>query len=408
MIPSSRPLPTWLETLAERQGDLIYDISQSLLWNPVIAPHAYRSIFRQILRQGRKERFERYERPWVLSIAVEVLARYAARHPVRITPSEQVMLDSNPNPKSRLRHFDSYFHRLPFKSQAALLLMHKYKLEPRDVCATLGLPIPSLELQIEQSLRQLEDWIWSEAPSDPEAHRKEMLELIGDQSLSIRSDDLKFNPLKSKWRTPTLKQDWKKIWNELPAPIRLLAESGLIVVGMLVLIQLTPRLRLLYEQHIDRRLQGLIESESQLAANLPLSRGRSETADPALHDSEYSEEAELESDHDQIKVGRSEIWRFNVKTDSPAIMRGKIIQAFQMLGLPQETPGMGGIEAPGGIQFDILVPQSAVPGIKQELEKLIPDLPAQGYNELFTWYKNRSKKPIPSGYSRVVIWLSQI
>ncbi|RYZ67776.1 MAG: hypothetical protein EOP09_10485 [Proteobacteria bacterium] len=287
-------------------------------------------------------------------------------------------------------------------------MTYKYKLEPKDVGACLSLPIPSLELQINQSLRQLEEWIWSEVPLDPEKHQKEMITLIGEQTLSIRSDDLKSNPLKSYWRSPVFRRPWKKLWADLPAPVRLLVESGGIVVGMLLLIQLTPRLRLLYEQHIDRRLQRLIETETEQNSKLPLARGTSDSSDPALHESDYSEDSELESDHDQIKVGRSEIWRFNLKTDSPALVRGKIIQSFQMLGLPDSTPGLGGIEAPGGIQFDILVPQSAVSGIKQELEKLIPGLPAQGYNELFTWYKNRSKKPIPSGYSRVVIWLSQI
>jgi len=36
--------------------------------------------------------------------------------------------------------------------------------------------------------------------------------------------------------------------------------------------------------------------------------------------------------------------------------------------------------------------------------------PCVSFNRVntFTWYKNRSKKPIPNGTSRVVIWLSQI
>jgi hypothetical protein len=71
-----------------------------------------------------------------------------------------------------------------------------------------------------------------------------------------------------------------------------------------------------------------------------------------------------------------------------------------------------GVNAPGGIQFDLLVPQSAVARLKQELLQLAPpppdglaDTPA---GETFTWYKIKSKRKIPAGKARVVIWISQI
>jgi DNA-directed RNA polymerase specialized sigma24 family protein len=404
----------WVQSLNEKYGDLLFDFSQSMLWNPLIAPEAYRAIFRRLSRYKNKAHYVKYERPWVLSIALKVLQKYTWKNPVKITPSEQVMLDSNPSPKARLRHFDSYFHRLPFLSQVALLLRFKYNLPLEEIGATLDLPAPSLSLRIDQAIRRLQEWIWGDESIDTQAtQEKKIIELLSDQPHSIRTDELRENPMHNRWRRPKLNRDWKKVWIDLPAPIKLSIESLGIVAVIFGSIHFAPLVREIYERKMDERLQGLIETNDG-RLSIPLQRGRTEgSTDLSIADSEYSggdETTEAESDHDEIKVGRSEIWRFNVKTDSPAQMRTKIIQSFQNLGLPQDTPGLGGVEAPGGIQFDILVPQSAVAGIKQELERHLPSLDESGnnYNDLFTWYKNRSKKPIPSGYSRVVIWLSQI
>ena len=57
----------------------------------------------------------------------------------------------------------------------------------------------------------------------------------------------------------------------------------------------------------------------------------------------------------EIHVGKAEVWRFNMKTDSPHDMRPKIVKLLSDLKIPQNTVGFAGIEAPGGIQFDLLV-----------------------------------------------------
>jgi hypothetical protein len=71
------------------------------------------------------------------------------------------------------------------------------------------------------------------------------------------------------------------------------------------------------------------------------------------------------------------------------------------------------------------VPQTVIPQLKSQLEKLTPLATADGTqadaeeaaeqepgarmpNGPFTWYKNKSKRVLPSGKSRVVIWLSLI
>ena len=418
---SAKPTP-WVQSINDKYGDLLFDFAHSMLWNPTIAPEAYRSIFRKIARYSRSPHYVKYERPWVLSMALRVLQLYTWKNPVKITPSEQVMLDSNPSPKARLRHFDSYFHRLPFLSQVALLLHHKYHLPLDEIAATLDMPSPSLSLRIAQALRRLEEWIYGSDPSgdDRHDHERTLIALLAEQPHSVRSEDLKLNPIRRRLGIPNLRQDWRKVWRDFHPLLKLTIESVLIVVVIFGSIHFAPIFREIYERKMDERLQSLIETEESRLGSMPLARGRAEgsAAPGAGGDVLYSEggdsggdESEpAESDHDEVRVGRSEVWRFNVKTDSPAQMRAKIIQSFRNLGIATDTPGLAGVEAPGGIQFDILVPQSAVVGIKNEIERHLPSLDESrnNYNDLFTWYKNRSKKPIPSGYSRVVIWLSQI
>ena len=176
------------------------------------------------------------------------------------------------------------------------------------------------------------------------------------------------------------------------------------------------------------------ENKTAVEDTVPLARGNvvatatttapgAESAAPAGSD-DYSGEDESESDEvassdmggaddEGLRVGSSEIWRFNLKTDSPHEVRHRIEQILGDLHVPASTPGFGGVEAPGGIQFDLLVPRGIVLELKKQLQKLSPkQVPAEGATvasaDNFTWYKNRSKRKIAEGRARVVIWLSQI
>jgi hypothetical protein len=101
-----------------------------------------------------------------------------------------------------------------------------------------------------------------------------------------------------------------------------------------------------------------------------------------------------------------------LKTDSLREMQPRIVAILVGLDVPKETPGIGGIEAPGGIQFDLVVPSSAVASLMAQLKKLPTssrDAAADsvGTPTAFTWYKNKSKRKLANGKARVVIWLSQ-
>lgn len=160
MAKTSAKSDEWIDGVVLTYGDLLYDLCQTMLWSPADAPDAYRSILRLLARRRRTERFTRYERPWILQIAFRELRGMKRRSPRLLTPAEQVMLDSNPDPRARLRFFDSYFHRLPIESQCLLILRDKYGIPISEVAAILEVPEASARLQRLQSLRMLESWIY--------------------------------------------------------------------------------------------------------------------------------------------------------------------------------------------------------------------------------------------------------
>jgi hypothetical protein len=113
-------------------------------------------------------------------------------------------------------------------------------------------------------------------------------------------------------------------------------------------------------------------------------------------------------------VQEGEIWRFYIRTESPRDVRPKIQQLLKSLDLGEYSTNANGLEAPGGIQFDLLVPKANVTPIKQEVDKLAQAILQETGNlnlnlsQVFTWYRSKSKKPIPAGKTRIIIWLSQI
>lgn len=152
---------SWIDRVHRTYGDMLYDLCQSLLWSVADAPEAYRSILRTLKRQALLGRYEKHERSWIFQIAFRELKKLSKRTHRSLTPAEQVMLDSNPDPKARMRFFDSYFHRLTVESQFILLLRDKYGFPMEEIASALEAPEDSLKLQRLLAFRQLESWIWS-------------------------------------------------------------------------------------------------------------------------------------------------------------------------------------------------------------------------------------------------------
>lgn len=230
-------------------------------------------------------------------------------------------------------------------------------------------------------------------------------------------------------------------WDRTPWFVRAGIEGIGIALVVLVVVATVPKIRSVYERSLEMRLSDFRLSDffggkgiDDEIANLPLARGKTTAAgaeggEPAVAQDEFLGEEEGEDDLDtigkpskaqpDIHVGSSEVWRFNLKTDSPHDLRPKVVQLLRGVDLPANLPGIGGIEAPGGIQFDIIAPQEIVAKIKTELQHIAGDssirsLESRTVNPLnslssdaFTWYKVKSRRTIPQGKARVVIWLSQ-
>lgn len=153
-----------VETIVRLYGDLIFDLCESVLWSPANAQLALRSILKEIRKRHPANAYEHHQRAWVLRVALTELKSFAARHKPRLTASEQIELDANPDAEDRLRHFGSFFRRLPQDDQILLLLKDKYGIPYPEIASALGVPESSLKIQRQQALLALDEWLWEAQP----------------------------------------------------------------------------------------------------------------------------------------------------------------------------------------------------------------------------------------------------
>jgi RNA polymerase sigma factor (sigma-70 family) len=150
-----------VDRIVQLYGDLIFDLCESVLWDPHEAQTVFRAVLKDIRTALRGNRYTDYERPWILRIAFERL-RKVSRQSRKVTASEQIQMDASQNVAARLKQFEMYFHRLATEDQMLLLLRDKYGLPYPEIASAIGLPEGSLKQQRQQALRSLDDWIWAE------------------------------------------------------------------------------------------------------------------------------------------------------------------------------------------------------------------------------------------------------
>jgi len=143
-------------------GDLIFDLCESVLWNPQNTQVVFRIILQELRHCLRAQPYKTYERAWVLRIAYEKISFFAEKYARRLTAAEQIEIDSNPNVSIRLKNFDAYFYRLNLQDQILLLLRDKYGIPYPEISAAMQRPEGSLKISRQQALRTLEEWIWDQ------------------------------------------------------------------------------------------------------------------------------------------------------------------------------------------------------------------------------------------------------
>ena len=284
------------------------------------------------------------------------------------------------------------------------------------------------------SIDHLDGFLKGQAQREADAHiegctkcRERLSHFIG---LSNSINQIPRNPLPLALKRTNLKSnffdeitrfDFRKIhnhWLKAPWYFRATAEASGILALVLLIVWFIPMVRESYEKRVEKQLDALqLEQlaydykkagESDEHAHAPLERAQSNTESTAL----MGTEGDTDDDTEVTKASKGQIWRFILRTDTPKEVRPKIIQALLDLKIPKETPKIGGVEAPGGIQFDLLIPTELTVELKSKLDKLSEtvsaptNLPAG--TDILTWYKLKSKTPIPAGKTRIIIWISQI
>lgn len=257
---------------------------------------------------------------------------------------------------------------------------------------------------------------------------------------TVRSSPMSQQPVRAEAGGPRMDPNAKpgsRNWIKTPWYIRSGIEGIGIAIVVLLIVGAVPRLRTWYETSLEKRLESFnladfISSQfdsddASETGDLKMSRGKSATGATTgtdgvaseAHDEfsgEEEEEEEKPTKGRPLRLGNSEVLRFNVSTDQPLEFRAKVIQLLKDLGVPGDSAGIGGVQAPGGIQFDLIVSNGVAQQLQKQIQKLAGSMPKtfskSGAPEItgreaFTWYKVRSRRNIPAGKIRVVIWLSQ-
>jgi hypothetical protein len=249
-------------------------------------------------------------------------------------------------------------------------------------------------------------------------HYRAILKTLAGQPRIPLPPVLKKSAKKS--RLPKLEILWMNLgrWEKLPWYIRTVIEGFGIVLVVLVGISSAPKIRALYEKSVEHSLSdykdniNLGHSTPEGESVPPLEVAANATQEGRASDDEIAGEADSAPSANG-HFGHSQLWRFTLKTVSPDELRPLVVKALTELKIPPTTPGLGGIQVPGGIEFDLIVPETVVSELKGILHKLVAK-PGEIQSETepeksenFSWYRVHSKQKLPDGKSKVVIWLSQ-
>ena len=256
------------------------------------------------------------------------------------------------------------------------------------------------------------------------AHQRALIQAIAGISrqqlpLAFRQNPEQYRPRRLGWYHRS------KDWRALPAPLRGGIEAIAIASGILILILMIPRARLVYETSIRDQLEALKISEFLRRTVEPQTGPTQSLA--ATEDSEddvsseYAEDSETTDDAPGAQ--RGEVWRINVRVANLRDAQTRAQEILAKNGASRVESGALGIDAPGGVQFDLMIALEKVSDIRKSFRTLaLPDPePADAtgsditestkplpLRQSFTWYKSRSKEPVPEGKARLVIWISQM
>lgn len=379
----------------EPVGPLLLDLCRIESKDNTEVQAHFEKISRRLRKRAKSEKYDELMRPWALQIAAQILRPHG----------ERAAQSTNASPdQTDLDRFQVYFQRLPFDHRALLLWSEKHKIQNSELASVFQIPEESIRLRLEMTKRTL-----TTAMGQPISVAEWITSLL--EKRSQPGSDKKNTPIKTKYR-----------WEEAPWFVKSSIEALGVVTLILAVVSGIPKIRTIYEENLEKRLETY-----DLAEVTPPSASDEEGFDDINQSSVPADDLEGELPSNlpaqsasaapqtlsptSVRVGPGEIWRFIVKTDSLLEMMEKISKILTSPPVSLSDPATAGRKVPGGVQFDLLVPSQLVPQISEQIEKtaqLSADSLAEAQaNETFRWYKARSRTRVPSGSTRVVIWLSQ-
>ncbi len=159
--PQSQPRRNSVDYFVSKYGDLIFDLCESVLWNPTYAQLAFRAILKALRSGVRLNSFVKYERSWVLKVTCEKLIALVRQQDFTASAQQQIQLDAKEDTEHRIKNFEFYFHRLKPEAQLLMLLKDKHQISDLEIASALGTPLEALKVQRQQSLKTLEEWLWN-------------------------------------------------------------------------------------------------------------------------------------------------------------------------------------------------------------------------------------------------------
>lgn len=301
--------------------------------------------------------------------------------------------------------------------KVAILLLHKHGVSREHTSAALGIPASSLELVESQALDRLCNWIWPGSEASERPAQLSQLKTAFEES--PWADPAEHDP--DRFIDPKTGQIH---WRKAPWYLRFGAEGLGLTALALLLVVLIPRIRVIYENRLEEQLRAADLSELAMPqaswdGDADIAGSTAEREEPAPAGDTLDESLENldvartpssgSTDSSKLKVGPAEIWRFNLRTDSPKDLRVAVSKVLSEIGA-QSDDGLQGVAAPGGVQFIALAPREKVLDLKTRLESLARAAQTRQtlIRDPFAWVKSRSRQKIPEGQTRTVIWISQI
>jgi len=152
-------VPEPLVQLMKLHGQLIYDITYSVLQSPSATHDCTRTTLQKLKKQS-KQNSEPLTQEQVISILFCELKKIHKKKRKLLSPSEQLMMDSTLDAGGRLSLLSSYLAKLDLEDQLILTLQEKYSFSIDQISDCLEISTGTILARKSLALESLDCWLW--------------------------------------------------------------------------------------------------------------------------------------------------------------------------------------------------------------------------------------------------------